>query len=244
MNIGSKIIYKKSLPSSMEYAKEQSSRFCDGTAIITDYIEHARGRQGRSWHVARGQLLMTIILKPFKHTPDLTSLCMALSCGIADGLSSHNVSLKWPNDFMIGNKKCGGIISEVVWQGSTINAVIVGIGLNVENSFELSDKLYDRATSLSSHAPLDRETCLQKCLEGMNIFYSLWENEKYDIIFQRWETLQACIGKKIEVHDKNGKKIGGIMKSVSSNGNLVVQTSDICDEIIPFFLVENVFVVY
>lgn len=49
MSIGSVIIRKKYITSSLEWAREVISSATDGTILLTDFIEHARGRQGRKW---------------------------------------------------------------------------------------------------------------------------------------------------------------------------------------------------
>ena len=39
--------------------------------------------------------------------------------------------LKWPNDILLNGRKVSGILSEGIWQGEYLRAMIVGIGVNV-----------------------------------------------------------------------------------------------------------------
>lgn len=57
---------------------------------------------------------------------------------VAESLERFGIEtkLKWPNDIMIGNKKIGGILSEMALEGNEIDYVILGIGLNVHTEYE------------------------------------------------------------------------------------------------------------
>ena len=81
--IGSSILYLKSCPNSMDAAKEHLAFLHHGTILSIKNLVAARGRQGRVWMLAPGQLVMTFILKPTQSLVDrpdsLHYLFMAIS---------------------------------------------------------------------------------------------------------------------------------------------------------------------
>ena len=60
-----------------------------------------------------------------------------------------DLTLKWPNDVLLGGRKLAGILIESAFAGNTLERVIIGVGLNVNTRFdEAPDELRLRATSL------------------------------------------------------------------------------------------------
>lgn len=108
----------------------------EGTVMVTDHQTQGRGQRGNSWESGRGEnLTFSLLLKPhFLAIRDQFQLSMTMSLGCAAGLSGflkEAVTVKWPNDLMIGDRKVGGILIENQSMGSRLTSSIVGIGINV-----------------------------------------------------------------------------------------------------------------
>jgi len=86
-----------------------------------------RGRRGGVWRSSPGGSYQSVGLPPTSAAPLLP---LALGVGVAEALSAAGAatSVKWPNDLVLGGRKLGGIVVEVV-QG----VPIVGLGVNVAN---------------------------------------------------------------------------------------------------------------
>jgi len=135
---------------------------CDSTSsrLITDaralphgYVLAAkeqtvgRGQRGNSWEAAPGQnLTFSILLRP-ANTPAAHTfeLSMAIAVAVADALEMHclpedmPVQLKWPNDIYVGDRKLGGILIENAFCGQSIERMVAGIGINVNQTVFTSD---------------------------------------------------------------------------------------------------------
>lgn len=90
---------------------------------------------------------------------------------ITSPLINDDIQLKWPNDIMINSKKCGGILTELHWQGEAIVSAIIGIGLNL--SHEKDDfvpTIQNLATSLKLEGleNLDRSSLIDAFV---NLFF-------------------------------------------------------------------------
>lgn len=152
------------LPSTQLHARNEldSGVARHGDVIQALHQTEGRGRyENRTWHDAAGEnLLMSIVLEEVN--PELVekmqflvglALLRAIRLVIARAnpkFRSERVRLKWINDILIDEKKIAGILSEVVWAGATPRAVILGIGVNVNQSV-FDDAIRHKATSLRLH---------------------------------------------------------------------------------------------
>ena len=111
----------------------------DFYVITADKQENGRGRQNKAWESEAGKnLLMSILLHP-QYTPqDQFYICRYVSLALVELLTTQlqmdKVSIKWPNDIYVNDKKIAGILIEHFLQGNRINYSIAGIGLNVNQT--------------------------------------------------------------------------------------------------------------
>jgi len=255
--IGSQIIHKDFCENSIKWCKENFDSLKDGTVLIADKYGYAIGRQGRTWQVSEGQLLITFVLKKInipkekhespsncKYSSDkhLNHLNMSMSLGIIDSLKKHGCRLKWPNDFVINNKKVGGMIVHTIWESNSTKGVIVGVGININNIFVEENNLYSIATSIrqETKTKLDIQKLRDDILLKLNSRYNQYRQKEYITIFQEWKNSQSYLGKKILAHKINGELISGTMKDVDSDGNLFLVDKFEKNHTLSFQSVDNI----
>jgi BirA family biotin operon repressor/biotin-[acetyl-CoA-carboxylase] ligase len=105
-----------------------------GTLILADMQRAGRGRQGRSWTSERGAgIWLTLIERPSDLAAiEVLSLRVGSALAVAlDAFAERTVSLKWPNDVYVGERKLAGILVEARWRESTPEWVAIGVGINV-----------------------------------------------------------------------------------------------------------------
>jgi BirA family biotin operon repressor/biotin-[acetyl-CoA-carboxylase] ligase len=131
-----------------------------GTVVIAASQRAGRGRNGRSWVSPPGAgLYLSAVLRPPLPLADVPPMTLAIGVGLCDAAraaGAHAV-LKWPNDALVGGKKLAGVLVEAQSQGTRLEAVIIGIGVNITG--ELPAEVSDRAITLeqATGAPIDRE---------------------------------------------------------------------------------------
>ncbi len=107
----------------------------EGFTVSTAYQHTGRGQMGKFWHSMPGQnILMSFVLYPTSIKADEQFyLSMAISLGVYDFLTEmvSGVSIKWPNDIMVGNEKICGVLIQNTLSGENISNSIIGLGLNV-----------------------------------------------------------------------------------------------------------------
>lgn len=139
-----KIIYFDSLPSTNQYCELLDLSKVEEFAVYAALEQTAGiGQRGNHWDSEKGaNLTFSLILKPScVPIADQYQLTKTVSLGITDWLKTllppsltHSLSIKWPNDIYIGQKKiCGTLITTKLAQG-IISSAIVGIGLNINQT--------------------------------------------------------------------------------------------------------------
>lgn len=114
-----------------------------GTVVLAQYQKRGKGQQGNYWESEFGKnLLMSIILFPqFLPAAKQFYLSKIASLALADFLKSEKaeVTIKWPNDIYVGNKKLAGMLIENSVKANHIDSSIIGIGLNLNQERFVSD---------------------------------------------------------------------------------------------------------
>lgn len=124
-----------------------------GTAVVAEVQEEGRGSRGRDWASPAGGLWLSVLARPRAAALELLSLRAGLA--VAEALAAlgagSRIALKWPNDLMLDDRKCGGILCEARWQGASPAWVVIGLGLNVGNP--VPRELAATATRLAAALP-------------------------------------------------------------------------------------------
>jgi BirA family transcriptional regulator, biotin operon repressor / biotin---[acetyl-CoA-carboxylase] ligase len=126
-----------------------------GTVVTSTAQSAGRGRQGRTWHSAPGAgVYLSAVLRLVLAPRDVPGLTLAIGVAVCDAVRRTGVAagLKWPNDIVVpgpdGPRKLGGILSETTSAAGRIDAIILGVGVNLGG--ELPAELADRATTLTA----------------------------------------------------------------------------------------------
>ena len=122
----------------------------EGTVIWARQQTGGRGRRGRSWSSPPGNLYCSLLLRPAVPPAQAAQLGFVAAVGMAEALlavlpAERRLSCKWPNDLLIDGAKIAGILPEAEAAGRNVEALVLGMGINVES--HPTDTPY-RATSL------------------------------------------------------------------------------------------------
>lgn len=184
--------------------------------IVAKEQTRGRGRFQRKWDSNKGGLWFSLVLKPKKplfHYTFIASLAVMKALPI-------KANIKWPNDIIYSNKKICGILTESFSFGSEVDKVIVGIGVNINNS--ISSALKDIAISLKEikGKVYDLHRLLNKVLSNFQVYDKL----DYASLLEQYKSNCYLLGKEIEANTIN-KKIKGKAIDIDKEGCLVMETS-------------------
>jgi BirA family transcriptional regulator, biotin operon repressor / biotin---[acetyl-CoA-carboxylase] ligase len=106
-----------------------------GTVVIAKQQTAGRGQRGKQWQSERGGLYLSLAIAPDLPARNVHQLTMGIVWGIVDRLRHEGlpVSIKWPNDLMLADRKLGGILTQTRIAQGRIDRAIVGVGINYAN---------------------------------------------------------------------------------------------------------------
>lgn len=107
-----------------------------GAAVAARAQTAGRGRRGHAWESPRGNLYLSVILRPEVVPARLPGLAAACGLGVVGGLVAAGcggeVRLKWPNDVLARGRKLAGILVEAARDEGGQTFAACGVGVNVE----------------------------------------------------------------------------------------------------------------
>lgn len=135
------IIRLQETKSTNSYAIEllSKARPDEGCVIITDHQTEGKGTDTNLWESEKGKnLTFSLVLYPTLAADQQFILNKAISLGIYDflfaELPNQKISIKWPNDLYIEDKKVCGILIQNSVMDNKLDYMVVGIGLNVNQT--------------------------------------------------------------------------------------------------------------
>lgn len=181
--------------------------------VIAQHQSSGRGRFGRKWVSRSGEsLTMSLVMRAYADHPKpwLVGMGVAIAAGMA-----VDCRLRWPNDLVIGEKKVGGILTEIFPDALGRRIPVVGIGINV-NQRRFGKNLESIATSLFIERgevakPLDLARKILVRLHGIP------DPSEWADLWPRWRRRDATKGRRYLLPD--GRI--GIAKRIGPHGELV-----------------------
>lgn len=221
------IAYEEQMASTNTRAKEMAKAGAPhGSLAVCDHQTAGRGRMTRRWETPAGEALtQSMVLRP-KLPIEQSQLCtfaaaLAAAKAIEEVCPELQPGIKWPNDVVIGSKKCVGILCEMVLDGSSF-AVIPGVGINIsQKAFE--GELADKATSLlmETGKPVDRWQVLCAYLRHMEQAVDALEKHGLHGILNEYLRRSVTLGSRVRVAGTDVEFIG-TAKEVDEIGALIV----------------------
>ncbi|HWR54336.1 MAG TPA: biotin--[acetyl-CoA-carboxylase] ligase [Bryobacteraceae bacterium] len=164
-----------------------------GTVVGADEQTAGQGRLGRAWHSEPGAgLYVSMVLR----LPQAGLLTMALGLATAEAIGVP-CDLRWPNDVLIGRKKCAGILVM-----TEHGAFIAGIGINL-NHTSFPPDLAEIATSLRIET--GREQSRAVILDALLAAVDRWLAADRETILEEFARRSSWVrGKRVVVEGVRG----------------------------------------
>ena len=227
--VGCHILRFRSLSSTNDYAKNFAEHLLDGTVIVADEQTKGRGRFNRTWTSLKDRgLYFSIVLKPtISHLPlPIFSLLPTLAVIKAiKKVCDIDAYIKWPNDIYFEKKKISGILVESMSGGNSIKQIVLGIGINLFDTFRLEKKYPDKAAFLDkfSKTTFSKEQLLNAVIKELENYYFLIHSQKLVLktVIKEWNSFCGHIDKSVRVINKKSC-FTGIFKGINDSGEAVI----------------------
>jgi len=194
-----------------------------GLVRIAGFQAAGRGRFDRVWQFGPGAgVAVSVVVRPTRSAGRRGWLSLLTGMAVADGLravgrqngsDARRVTLKWPNDVLIGDAKVCGILAQTDGE-----KVVLGWGLNIAMT---RDELpVPTATSLALAGwPVDATTVVAAVLQRLQHYYTLW-TDGYDPSVD-YMLLSSTIGQRVRIERSDGVVEGDAL-GVDATGALLV----------------------
>ncbi|MBO0764091.1 MAG: biotin--[acetyl-CoA-carboxylase] ligase [Hyphomicrobiaceae bacterium] len=193
--------------------------------IIARRQTAGRGRSDRPWVSMPGNLhasLLTRLPDPPGALPQLSLVAGVATIDAirqAAGGGPAGLRLKWPNDVLIGQAKCAGILIESIASRNTAT-VVIGIGIDL--AWHPAD-LGRAATDLAAHGcRVPPEAVLASLSEAMHSRLAAWDGGRgFAALRQAWLERAGPVGEMIAVNTGR-KRMEGTFAGLDAEGALVI----------------------
>ena len=205
-----------------------------GTVVVAEQQSGGYGRHGRAWFSPPGfNIYASIVVRGKSQTLSLAQWLswIPLITALAAIEAIHQVatiplSLKWPNDLLLRDRKVGGILCESTLSTAEGPIVIIGIGLNVNlPPLSFPEDLHPIATSLIEAAPqsIDRNRLIAQLLWELEQCLDELQSHGSTRLRQAYMTRCATLGRQVKVLFANDQQIRGTAETLSAQGALQVR---------------------
>ncbi|MBW8011371.1 MAG: biotin--[acetyl-CoA-carboxylase] ligase [Chloroflexi bacterium] len=197
--------------------------------VVANEQTEGRGRSGRAWFTPPGSALAfsVIIHIDGNHSPKMVGRMPGLGalavCEALEESLKLKPAIKWPNDVLLDGKKVSGVLVEAQWLGESLEALIIGIGINIATSSIPSAKILDfPATSIESvlnNKPVDRVSLLENILKKLLYWRERLEHSDF---IDAWQKRLAYNNQWVQIISDDQSTFDGLVGGLDEQGRLML----------------------
>lgn len=224
---GRKIDYYESCGSTQNLAHDAAQADAsDGTLIVAEEQTAGKGRLSRPWDsAARKGIWMSLIVRPSlmpQQAPQMTLVAAVAIVRAIENIVGCEATIKWPNDILLNGRKITGILTELQSEPDRVKAIILGIGMNVnQDEADFPLELKEKATSLkiATGKHIERAKLIAEILGFIELYTKMYEKHGFGPIKLLWEGYSNISGKRIRAVMLN-ETVEGTALGISEEGLL------------------------
>ncbi len=213
------------LDSTNEEARRLAEAGQEGPLWITAARQTAgRGRRGRAWTMAEGNLAATLLLRPDASQAVTGQLSFAAALAAAEMVqhfaSTAAVTVKWPNDVLAEGRKIAGILLEGGAQKDNKAWLAIGIGVNLAHH---PDGTPFPATSLPQLgiAPPSCDEALGLLAARFAHWYDIWMKDGFEPLRAAWLKRASGLGAPVTARLPYETR-QGVFEGIDASGALLL----------------------
>lgn len=202
----------------------------EGVVVFAESQTKGRGRLGRKWISPAGKgLWFSVLLRPKLSPQETTQLTVAAATALARAIQSQTrlaPEIKWPNDLLLRGRKVAGILTELNVEMDQVNHVILGIGLDVNQSAsDFPAEVRKIATSLKieSKSTVNRAALAAAILQELERDYARISEGGFVGLADEWESRCTTLGRNVSVMIGD-RRVRGRAEALDDDGALLIRT--------------------
>ncbi|MFL6751000.1 MAG: biotin--[acetyl-CoA-carboxylase] ligase [Sphingomicrobium sp.] len=208
-------------------ASTNSALLSDNEAVEGDWLialrqDSGKGRHGRIWESIDGNFQGSTLvqLRPTDGpAPALTLVAgLALIEAAATAAPDAPLSLKWPNDLMLGDAKLAGILLE-----RSGDRVVAGFGVNLAQAPHIEGR---KTAALKPLAEIAPQAFVPLLAGKFAQLLGIWRSSQPAQFAQAWLARAHPLGTALEVHSSPGERIAGTFDGIEPDGAMRLRRAD------------------
>ncbi len=204
----------------------EEGEMATGEGLVIHALEQTsgKGRMGKTWESPRGNLYMSVLLRPECLAEDAGQIAFVSALAVSAALETylpagHEKTLKWPNDILIDGKKIAGILCETSLVRGRVDHIALGVGINVSAPPEDPgatglDAINARENSI--------EGLRDNVLESFDRHYKVWLDKGFERIKAAWLKQAHGVDCPVTVILPDAE-IQGVFKGMDENGAMIME---------------------
>ena len=184
--------------------------------------DSGRGRHGRAWETIQGNFFGSTIVQLRPSDPPAPALALAAGLALIEAVEmavpNAALSLKWPNDLMLGDAKLAGILLE-----RSGDRVVAGFGVNLAGAPSIPGR---KTASLASAANLDPKAFAPLIAGSFSRILSAWRSADPAAFASAWMARAHPLGTALEVHSGPGERVSGNFDGIEPDGAMRLRLAD------------------
>ena len=220
-----------SLPSTNDEAKRRAEEGAgEGLLVISGEQTQGRGRRGRGWVSPKGNLYCSIVLRPSlpPQQAALAGFCAALA--IADAIEvfapAADVSLKWPNDVLVGGAKISGILLEASARaGEMVDWLVIGMGVNLASKPNEAGQRSAALNDVAEAGKITPDAFLAELGRSFEAWLVRWRKSGFGDLRLAWLAKAQGLGEPLQAR-LPAETIDGIFRGLDDLGGLLLELAD------------------
>jgi BirA family biotin operon repressor/biotin-[acetyl-CoA-carboxylase] ligase len=226
-----RVRYEETIGSTNDLAAKWAAEGAPHLSLIAANHQTAgRGRGDRKWFTpADSALAFSLLLRPTESPDDMGHFSGLGALAVCETLRLEyrlEAQIKWPNDVLLMGKKVCGILPEAIWSGAQLEAVILGIGINLtRHAYPKDIPLLYPATSVEEI--LGHEVDPAEFLQSVLTHLVSWYDRIHSPLFSaKWEQNLAFRGQMVEVIEGERGSTSGRLTGLDETGRLLLELND------------------
>ncbi len=206
------IKYLETVTSTNDYIKNNPTEFFHLAAVYSLNQTAGRGRRGRAWE-GGGSIALSFLVNKSQN-PLLVPLKAALA--VIKALKTEKLSVKWPNDIILNNKKLAGILCEGVERG-----YIVGIGINnsqIAEDFISAELPHATSFLIEKREALNPQTTVEDIVKEFLALCDITDGE----LISEYKKYCLNIGKQVKII-KGDEELVATALDIAADGGLIIE---------------------
>ena len=197
----------------------------EGEWLVALRQEGGKGRHGRVWESIDGNFTGSTLVQVRPTDPPAPALALAAGLALIEAVElaapDAPLSLKWPNDLMLGDAKLAGILLE-----RSGDRVVAGFGVNLTGAPDISGR---KTAALKPFAEIDPQAFAPILAGKFAQLLAAWRSSDPAQFAQAWVARAHPVGTLLEVHIGPGERISGTFDGIEPDGAMRLRRDGMTD---------------